>query len=277
MPFRIVPDWTSDPDRSRRVVYTPPAHKTARRRSVRRHDAKSAMAQGRGLVVGLDLAQAGDFTALAVVERVADGYVVPELARTRGRAYPDLVAELAVALAEPALAGADLVVDATGVGRPVVNMLRDAGLDPLAVTLTGGERVTPAGRRALNVPTREIIETVLVLMQAGAVQVAADLPLAPVLARELTDVRLQLTASGRSAYRAQGDDRHDDLVMALGLALWWSERRPGQPSIRRPMQPASDASAPTSPGLRRLPSAEEIEAHLDDVSTRAANLIARSR
>jgi hypothetical protein len=38
-----------------------------------------------------------------------------------------------------------LVVDQTGVGRPVVDMLRAAELKPVAVTITGGDAVTRDG------------------------------------------------------------------------------------------------------------------------------------
>ena len=43
-------------------------------------------------------------------------------------------------MAAPPLDGqAPLVVDQTGVGRPVVDLFREVGLKPIAVTLTAGD------------------------------------------------------------------------------------------------------------------------------------------
>jgi hypothetical protein len=44
-----------------------------------------------------------------------------------------------------------LAVDATGVGKPVVDLLRERGLAPMAVTITGGDTVT-GDARARRVP-----------------------------------------------------------------------------------------------------------------------------
>jgi hypothetical protein len=79
-------------------------------------------------LVGLDLGQASDFTALAVLERrdVADGpasYGCRHLERFHlGTPYPTIVSAVAKMFDSPALLGAPLVVDGTGVGRAVVDM-----------------------------------------------------------------------------------------------------------------------------------------------------------
>ena len=53
--------------------------------------------------------------------------------------YPDQIDRVAALLAQPPLANrADLVVDATGCGRPVIDMFVRAGLRPVSVTITGG-------------------------------------------------------------------------------------------------------------------------------------------
>src|SRR5262245_9366729 len=83
--------------------------------------------------VGLDLGQAHDFATLAVLRPALDAedvtapvYDVPHILRfPLGLPYPKLVEQVAAILAVPALAGAVLVVDRTGVGRPVVDMLTD--------------------------------------------------------------------------------------------------------------------------------------------------------
>jgi hypothetical protein len=88
--------------------------------------------------VGLDLGQATDYTALAVLEKtealvtqqprtVVRTYAVRHLERLPlGTAYPAVVARTVALVAQPPLAGCTLGVDMTGVGRPVVDMLRQA-------------------------------------------------------------------------------------------------------------------------------------------------------
>src|SRR5262245_47346530 len=91
--------------------------------------------------LGLDLGQAHETTALAVLERSdvpARSYAVRHLERwPPGTSYPNIVEQVArlVAIlpAEPVLA-----VDVTAVGHPVVDLIRKAGLRcPLyAITVT---------------------------------------------------------------------------------------------------------------------------------------------
>ena len=109
--------------------------------------------------VGLDLGQRRDYSALAVVERtelILDldyvtyerrremRYRVPFVERVRlGTPYPDVVQRVREVLRRPHLAGrCTLTMDATGVGAPVLDLLRaaDLGCAIAPVILTGGER-----------------------------------------------------------------------------------------------------------------------------------------
>ena len=201
-------------------------------------------------IVGLDLGQAGDYTALAVLEKVwveREGqprarYDVGHLERPPlGTPYPDVVAlvrgRVAALLARGA--AATLVVDQTGVGRPVVDLLRRAGVGcPLVpVTITAGHAATEVAgerswERAFHVPKRELVSTLAVLLQTGRLRVAAGLPAAAILIQELLAFRARVTAAGHDAYGAGGDWRegaHDDLVLAVALAAWYGEAAPEPP------------------------------------------------
>jgi hypothetical protein len=69
--------------------------------------------------VGLDLGQANDFTAVAVVEAAGDDLHVRHLERFRNTLYPDVAERVEALMDSPQLKGkASLVIDATGVGRP---------------------------------------------------------------------------------------------------------------------------------------------------------------
>ncbi len=79
--------------------------------------------------MGLDLGQKQDFSAVAVVERDEVGCMrVRYLERMAlGTPYVNVVSRVSEIMQQPELAGQSrLVVDATGVGAPVVEMLRAA-------------------------------------------------------------------------------------------------------------------------------------------------------
>src|SRR3954471_20338166 len=119
MPLRIVTDFDREDGRSRFVEYVAPRDRAAGRPDPVRppgrplRDLQPVARSAREFFVGLDLGQASDFTALAVVERCPAGYAVPFLARTRGKPYPEIVGRVAGLMEKPPLTGAArLVVDA---------------------------------------------------------------------------------------------------------------------------------------------------------------------
>jgi hypothetical protein len=91
-----------------------------------------------------------------------------------------------------------LTVDATGVGRPVVDMLRSArlGCEICAVTITGGERASMHGS-GWNVPKADLMGGLRVLLEKGEIRIARDLQGMRVLMRELMDVQARERGWGR--------------------------------------------------------------------------------
>jgi hypothetical protein len=177
--------------------------------------------------VGVDLAQLADYTAVAVVEvlgeRPETRHHVRHLERWRDISYPEQVARLRRLLGAPELAGARLVVDGTGVGVAVVDMLRDAGLRPVAVSIHGGDTVSGEGD-AWRVPKRDLVSVVAVLLQAERLKIASALPEAGLLAAELRSFRVTLDPrTAHDSYAAWREQDHDDLVLATALATWWGE------------------------------------------------------
>jgi hypothetical protein len=191
-------------------------------------------------VIGLDLGQANDYTALIVVERSERPddrvalYDVRHIDRTRGVPYPRVVDHaraLIDALRASSTARPTLVVDYTGVGRPVADMLVVAQLDAdlRLVTITGGDSETVGERGERRVPKRNLAGAVQVLLQSGRLRIGADLPLASMLTTELQNFKVKISLAGHDSYGAGADWRegnHDDLVLALALALWHAERLP---------------------------------------------------
>lgn len=186
-------------------------------------------------VVGLDLGQAQDYTALVVVQGQVEAgrrlYEVPHIERWPLKtSYPAIARAVSERLRHPDLAGATLVVDGTGVGRAVTDLFKPLGRRLCPVTIHAGEQVTEA-EGYTRVPKRDLVGCVQVALQEGRLKVASALPEADTLIRELLEFRVTLTDSGRDTYGAPDwrAGAHDDLVLALALALWKSEQVPKNP------------------------------------------------
>jgi hypothetical protein len=189
--------------------------------------------------IGLDLGQAADFSALAVLERTGPApesgyryelpYAVRHLQRfPLGTAYTAIVPAVAeLARSEP-LHGAALVVDQTGVGRAVVDLFRHGGMRGrlIPVTITGGYAVTLGQEGARRVPKKELITCLQVLLQARRLKIAQTLPEAGTLVRELENYRVKVTEAANEVFGNWREGQHDDLVLAVALAAWWAERPP---------------------------------------------------
>jgi hypothetical protein len=198
----------------------------------------------RGYFVGLDLGQAQDYTALAVVEAVetkgewdAARYCFGRNRELRlrhlermplGRPYPEMVARAVEVMRSGALAQAPryLAVDATGVGRPVVDLLKEkrppCTLWPVVITGGDTERYVDGMYR---VPKRELVVRLQVMLQAGELRIAANVSEAAALVREMGAMRVEIHESGRDGWRS---GEHDDLVFGVALACWASEKGRGR-------------------------------------------------
>ena len=122
--------------------------------------------------------------------------------------------------------GSRLVVDATGVGAPVVDMLRSSGLGGrlTTVTITSGETAQGEGER-WRVPRGDLLAGLEVLLEAGELKVSKRLREAERLVRELEAMRpAPLNRSGNKSGHRSGGGEHDDLVFAAALAVWRARR-----------------------------------------------------
>jgi hypothetical protein len=182
--------------------------------------------------IGLDLGQAGDFSALAVLERPTaprerSEYSVRHLRRfPLGTPYTDVVPAVAELAGAPPLAGACLLaVDQTGVGRPVVDMLRQQPVPAtvVPVTITAGHAATVGPDGSAHVPKKELVSRLQVLLEGRRLKVARRLPDADVLVRELEHFRVKVTSAANEVFGAWGQGKHDDLVVAVALAAWAGE------------------------------------------------------
>ena len=176
-------------------------------------------------VVGVDLGQTADYTAITILEeREKESYDVRYLERLRNTPYPAIVRRLDH-LVRRLPERPSMAVDATGVGRPVVDMIRDAHLPAsiYPITLTGGDAVVRDGMER-RVPKRDVASTIAVLLQTGRLRISRRLKESDTLLRELLNFRVKISLSGHDSYEAWREQEHDDLVLAVGLAAWLFEK-----------------------------------------------------
>lgn len=216
--------------------------------------------------VGLDLGQVNDYSALVTLRREQE---IPELPKPKAvdprenwidllrppkeqtppsryycniaerfergippHGYPTLVENVTKLFQDPKFAGQTLVVDGTGVGRPVVDLVRKARVNCrfVPVTITGG------AAQALNAPTvdewgywhvpkKELVGSVQALLGTGRIEIAPGLKFAGTLTQELKSFSYKISSqTAHVSLESWREKDHDDLVLALALAAWYGER-----------------------------------------------------
>jgi hypothetical protein len=212
------------------------------------------------VIIGLDLGQAADYTAQCVIDYVAEitgGYAHPvtekyfdvvKLSRfPLGTAYTDIIDSVKgfVDSDQFWLIGNkrrayQLVMDATGVGRPLVDMARRAKLNVIPVTITAGvNEKFDVETGYWNVGKGLLVSNIRVHTEPGGkLRVAKDLKDWDILQNEMKTFTNKTTPKGNDVMEAWREQDHDDLFLALALAAWWGEYHSTagdpQPTQRKP-------------------------------------------
>jgi hypothetical protein len=186
---------------------------------------------------GLDLGQLQDYSALCILERTSFSHGDrPTTFKARhlhrwdlGTKYPAIVQSVRDQLAK--LPGARLVVDATGVGRPILDLFRaipEMYERVIGVTITGGHGAHfDANSASWHVPKVHLVGALQAEMGRNTLKVAASLPEARTLLDELLNFRVKVSvATGNESFEAWRERDHDDLVLALAVGLWYARRAP---------------------------------------------------
>jgi hypothetical protein len=142
--------------------------------------------------------------------------------------YPEVVKHVGRLLDRPPLEAATtaLVVDQTGVGRPVLDAMRLAGQSPIGITITAGYAtvvVPPEEGGGYRVPKRDLVSVVAVLLEQRRLHITDALPAAATLRRELETFRRKSTPDGSDTYSSWREGDHDDTVLALAVACWYRQ------------------------------------------------------
>lgn len=210
-------------------------------------------------VIGVELGQVSDVTAIAVVEAltlpflrseeirregwvsVGPVYQAPDGTETRehppvnfalrhlerfpvGSSYTDIRDRVVVRAR--GLRGPAVVLDATGVGTAAVSLFRSGSLYVSTVTLVAGDQSAQDGSD-YRVPKKDLVSVTQVLLQTGRLKIARALPHAELLARELMNFHSRVTGQTSESQLDWRERANDDLVLALAIATWQAERDPG--------------------------------------------------
>jgi len=178
--------------------------------------------------------------------------------------FADMVAE--ASRSGPLDGDCAVLLDATGVGETVRDLLEDRGVATLPIVFTSGNQAhwswgspASAGRFAggspplrrltgVSVPKQDMVHAAQVLLQQGRLRISQEIP-----PRDRADIRAQLldfsgrvNERGRLLAEAAHDSVHDDHVAALLMAAWFHMARRGARDGGSP-PPVGGAGAPYSP------------------------------
>ena len=180
--------------------------------------------------IGVDLGQRQSNTAFVIVERLDEApqftgvlrgegftrrYLVRQAERIPlGTPYQVIVNRLKAIVARLNPQGVCvLVVDSTGIGIPIVELMREesVGCRIIPIMITSAEATAPS---QTSVPRPALLTKMQVMAQRGELQIAAQCKDAEALRNELA----HLTIDGKSS-------TGDDMAFALALACWRAKIR----------------------------------------------------
>lgn len=184
---------------------------------------------------GMDLGQAHDYTALVATEKrevrannsKEEHIYVRHAERFElGMPYPKAIEKLEQRIQAVNYEHDYLTIaDYTGVGRPVIDMMREKGIKVVPITFTGGVKTTfDPDIGGWHVPKRDLVTTVQVLLQDGKLKFAKGLMHGEIMIEELLNLKAKITQKGNDTYEAWRQGEHDDLVFALCLAVWYTNK-----------------------------------------------------
>jgi hypothetical protein len=197
----------------------------------------------RGVNVGVDIGQKVDPTAIVVAEVQLRNYELSTYGVPRGgechfairtierlpldTPYPTVVSRLVEIknnLEQRNIQRVDFWIDATGVGQPVVDLLKDKGLRVRAVYLTGSDKAEHGQyEHEWSIGKLVLINRLKVLQQTGRLHVPNSAETQTLL-NELANYEIKYTDCGHVQFGGR-TGIHDDLVIALGLACWQEPTR----------------------------------------------------
>lgn len=135
-----------------------------------------------------------------------------------------------------------LIVDGTGVGEAVVDIMREDGLMPLPIVSTGGNSVNPVyadfGKvfggssskqlrgaqvlKEITVPKDDMVHASMIVLEQGRLRMADNLQHRENFKMQMARFKGTFNEKTRNrTFNNDQDTTHDDFVVTFMLAAWW--------------------------------------------------------
>jgi hypothetical protein len=187
---------------------------------------------GRNYVDGVRAVRETVYTA-RLIERLPLGTSYPDVARRIVTIVEGVVGRVSWGQRPPSCR---LWIDATGVGQPVVDIVKAelrgsrhaSAASVYPMTFTYGDTYD---KRTGRLGKAYLVSNLQALLQTGPIKLPPNHPDAEAMARELKDYQIKVDQDGADTYGAFKVGSHDDLATALGLAVLDDPMRSGVWSV----------------------------------------------
>lgn len=189
------------------------------------------------IITAIDLGQVQDFTAFCADEVEEVGVIkakatikhhhIRDLRRwPLGTSYMDIAAELKKVFGKSPLNKATLLIDETGVGRAVCDILRKEKIECgkfVPCSVTSGASQSPQVDGSWHVSKLRLVGALIAAMQSGRVHLPKSHPETRHIIEELQNFRMKETAVNNLTFEAR-QGKKDDLIFSLSLCVWYAEK-----------------------------------------------------
>ncbi len=136
--------------------------------------------------------------------------------------YPEVVKTVKERMQDPMIINnCDLVVDATGVGMPVIDYMVAEGLDPIGIWITSGAQVGDQSY-GYTVPKGDLIASLQTALSLHSIQFSKylDPKCVKQIKHEFSMFTEKRTKKGHETFNSLRESDHDDLVLSLAINIW---------------------------------------------------------
>lgn len=180
-------------------------------------------------ILSLDPAQVRDWSALSAIKMYYKEkrfeYDLVAMARKQGLPYDQIVSWAVETYKNKVFweggQPPHFVLDSTGVGVAVRDMMASKGVRLKAITITAGNSITRSGP-LIHVGKPRLIGKFLGAFDAGKVHVNPALPIWPKVEREMLAFRAEISSQGNAKFEA-GPGENDDMIFSLAQGVWFGE------------------------------------------------------
>ena len=195
-------------------------------------------------------------------DRIVNFLDILKIDKFNNISYPETVNRIALRMSHRDLvSNCDLLVDGTGVGEAVVDLLRERNLAPIPILFTGGTDAKAVyadfgtvfggsfrGLQAVKewrVPKADLVAAGQLVAQQGRVRIAQGIRYADDFRTQMEGFRGKVNeATGRKKYENENDEIHDDMVVCYLMAAWWMVQGQGAAAVKE-RRITEDTTAPT--------------------------------